>query len=166
MKLRTHAAGRLLAFASLALLLSAATAEGQTAAGRINLESLDRLAPLAKESSKKDEKTQDGKGFVYAREFEFAQPGAYGASDLEAVRAQVREPGWSQIVKVEEKEEGGTETVEIYVYTRNAQNNIYAGMVIIAAEPRELAVVNIVGRGSVQDMLKKVEGKKTNRRSR
>lgn len=166
MKLHTSAAGRLLAFASLVLLLSSVTADGQTASGRVNLESLDRLAPLAKESGRKEEKTPDGKGFVYAREFEFAQPGAYSAADLEAVRAQVREPGWSQIVKVEEKEPGGVETVEIYVYTKTAQKNIYAGMVIIAAEPRELTVVNIVGRGSVQEMLKKVEGKKSNKGSR
>jgi hypothetical protein len=167
MKLRTTAAGKLLALASLVPLLSSVTAHGQApAGGRINLESLDRLAPLAKESSMKAEKSADGKGLVYVREFEFARAGSYSASDLEAVRAQLREPGWSQIVKVEEKDKGGEETVEIYVYGKTAQNNLYAGMVVIASEPLELKVVNIVGRGNVQELMKKVDGKKSKRSRR
>ena len=147
MKLHTAAAAlRLFALASFALFISAAAASGQTpAAGRVQLESLDRLAPLALKSVNKQDKTEDGKGVVYVREFEFRQSGVYTAADLEAIRAQVRAPGWSQLVKVEDREEGDEETVEVYVFGKNDRRNFFGAMVVIAAEPRELTVVNIVG---------------------
>ena len=112
---------------------------------------------------KKTDKTEDGKGFVYVREFEFKQAGVYTAADLEAIRAQVRAPGWSQLVKVEDREEGDEETVEVYVYGKNDRRNIFGAMVVIAAEPRELTVVNIVGREGVRRLLEKNGAKKSNR---
>jgi len=165
MKLRTAVAAlRLFALASFALFISAAGASGQTpSAGRVRLESLDRLAPLALKSVNKQDKTEDGKGVVYVREFEFKQPGVYTAADLEAIRAQVRAPGWSQLVKVEDREEGEEETVEVYVFGKNDGRNFFGAMVVIAAEPRELAVVNIVGREGVRRMLDKTRGKKSAR---
>jgi hypothetical protein len=165
MKLRTAAALRLLALSSLALFISSAAASAQTA-GRINLESLDRLAPLAVKSLKKTDKSQDGKGLVHVREFEFRKAGAYGDSDLEAIRAQVRAPGWSQLMKVEDRQKGDEELVEIYVYGKTDRRQVYGGMVIISAEPRELTVVNIFGQGAVRDMLRKTEGKKSPRKGR
>ncbi len=167
MKLRTAAALRLLALSSLALFICSATASAQTAgAGRISLESLDRLAPRAVKFLKKTDKSEDGKGLVYVREFEFKQAGAYGKSDLDAVRAQVSGPGWSQLMKVEDKKRGDEELVEIYVYGKTDRRNFYGGMVVIAAEPRELTVVNIVGREGVREMLRKTGGKKSPRRGK
>lgn len=164
MKLRAAAAFKLLALASLALILSPAAASGQTpGGGRIQLESLDRLAPLAVKSLKKTDKTEDGKGLVYVREFEFRQAGVYTAADLEAIRAQVRAPGWSQLVKVEDREEGDEEIVEVYVYGKAEGRNVHGAMVVISAEPRELTVVNIVGREGVRRMLDETRGKKSRR---
>jgi len=167
MKLRAAAAFRLSAVASFVLFISAVTASGQTpAAGRLRLESLDRLAPLASKSVNKQDKTDDGKGMVYVREFEFKSSGVYAASDLEAVREQVRAPGWSQLMKVEDKEDGDEETVEIYVYGKADRRNFYGAMVVIATEPRELTVVNIVGREGVRRMLNKNGAKRAGRAGR
>lgn len=164
MKLRAAAAFKLLALASLALALSPATASGQTpGGGRIRLESLDRLAPLAVKSLKKTDKTEDGKGLVHVREFEFRRAGVYTAADLEAIRAQVRAPGWSQLVKVEDREEGDEEIVEVYVYGKAEGRSVHGAMVVISAEPRELTVVNIVGREGVRRMLDRTRGKKSGR---
>jgi hypothetical protein len=165
MKPLAAAALRLFALASFVLALSAVTASAQ-AGGRVRLESLDRLAPLASKTLKKEDKTEDGKGLVYVREFEFERAGVYTASDLEAIRAQVRAPGWSQLMKVEDREEGDEETVEIYVYGKADRRNFHGAMVIIAAEPRELTVVNIVGREGVRRMLEKNGVKKSSRAGR
>lgn len=161
------AALRLFALSSLVLVLSPDTAPAQApAGGRIQLQSLDRLAPLASKTLKKEDKTEDGKGLVYVREFEFRRAGVYTAADLEAVRAQVRAPGWSQLMKVEDREEGDEETVEIYVYGKAERRDFHGAMVIIAAEPRELTVVNIVGREGVRRMLEKNGVKKSSRAGR
>ena len=158
---------KLAGLAAVALLLSAhAALAQQPQGGRLDLESLDKLAPLAAEAMTRQEKTPDGKGTVYVREFEFKQAGVYTAADLEAIRAQVRAPGWSQLVKVEDRGEGDEETVEVYVYGRADRRNFHGALVIIAAEPRELTVVNIVGREGVRRMLEKNGVKKSSRAGR
>jgi hypothetical protein len=167
MKLHAAAAFKLLALSALALVLSPAAASAQAGGGgRVSLESLDRLAPLASKLVKKTDKTEDGKGLVYVREFEFRQSGAYTAADLEPIRAQVKAPGWSQLVLVEDREKGDEETVEVYVYGKTDRANVYGGMVIISAEPRELTVVNIVGSGPVREMLKKTGSQRSGRRGK
>jgi hypothetical protein len=164
MKLRAAAALKLLALSALALVLSPAASSAQTAGGgRVSLESLDRLAPLALKAVKKNDKSEDGKGLVYVREFEFRQAGAYSAADLEPIRAQVKAPGWSRLMLVEDREKGDEETVEIYVYGKADRAKVYGAMVIISAEPRELTVVNIVGDGRVRGMLRKTGGRKPGR---
>jgi hypothetical protein len=77
---------------------------------------------------------------IQVKSFEFAQPGQYLESDVEAIRSQLRGPGWSRIVGVVSKREG--ENAEIFTKTVNDK---ICGLVIVAAEPRELTVVNIVG---------------------
>ena len=72
---------------------------------------------------------------VYVKSFEFDVEGAYTEADVEAIRAQLKTPGWSRIVSVREK----GELTEIYTWASG-------GLAIIAAEPKELTVVNLVGQ--------------------
>jgi hypothetical protein len=147
---------RAAALFALALLAPAAAAQ-QPQGGRVTLDSLDRLAPLAVKAQQRTDKTPDGKGTVYVREFEFRNAGAYQGADLAAVRAQVSGPGWSRMMKVEDKDDpGGPETVEIYVYTRKIGRRIQGGMLIITTEPNELTVVNVAGEGDAKQMLEQV----------
>jgi hypothetical protein len=128
-------------------------------AQQLDLSSLDRLAEKASESSNvnldaeklqlaskllsenKGGKTRElvsGMKAIFVRTFEFAQSGAYAMTDLEPIRNQLRAPGWSKVVEVKD----GDEAAEIYFFQKGSE---FGGLAVIAAEPRELAVVNIVG---------------------
>ena len=77
---------------------------------------------------------------IYVRSFEFDKEGQYSAEDVEAIRSQLRAPGWSKIVGVVSRKDG--ETTEVYLRTEGDHST---GLVILAAEPKELTVVNIAG---------------------
>lgn len=77
---------------------------------------------------------------VYVRVFEFEKPGEYAPADLEAIRAQLRAPGWTRIVGVISRREG--QNVDVHL---RLQGNDVIGLAIIASEPKELTLVNIVG---------------------
>jgi len=77
---------------------------------------------------------------IYVKSFEFKSKGDWSDADLENIRKQLRTPEWSRIVGVHSAEDG--ETAEIYV--RNQAGKV-TGVAILAAEPTELTVVNIVG---------------------
>jgi hypothetical protein len=77
---------------------------------------------------------------VYVKVFEFDKDGEYSKEDVESVRAQLRAPGWTRIVNVVSRR--GGDNVEVSVMTEGEK---ITGLAIIAAEPNELAVVNIVG---------------------
>jgi hypothetical protein len=76
---------------------------------------------------------------VYVRSFEFDKEGQYSMSDVEAIRAQLKAPGWSRIVSVKSIKGENSE-----VYLKRDGNQI-AGLVVLSAEPKELTVVNIDG---------------------
>jgi hypothetical protein len=88
------------------------------------------------------EKVQDllaGIRGIYVKSFQFGVPDAYTEADVEAVRKQVSGPGWSRVVGVR----GKRELTEIYFWK---ERDTTGGLVVIAAQPNELTVVNIVGR--------------------
>ena len=75
---------------------------------------------------------------INVRVFEFDGPGGFAASDLEAIRTQLKAPGWTKVVEARER----NESAEVYMFNKGKE---LGGIMIIAAERRELAVVNIVG---------------------
>lgn len=77
---------------------------------------------------------------IYVRSFEFDKEGEYLAADVEAIRSQLRGPGWSRIVGVVSKADH--ENAEIFLKTDGSR---VGGLVILAVEPKELTVVNIIG---------------------
>ncbi len=79
---------------------------------------------------------------IYVKSFEFDKKGEYSSEDVEAIRLQLKAPGWSRIIGVTSKREG--ENTEVYVMTDGDAGNIL-GLAIISAEPTELTIVNIVG---------------------
>lgn len=83
--------------------------------------------------------TKNLKG-IYVRSFEFAQDGQYSNADVEAIRSQLRNASWKPIVEVHSKSDG--DNADIYV---KEDGDHFAGVAIVAAEPRELTVVNIDG---------------------
>jgi hypothetical protein len=86
---------------------------------------------------------------VQIRNYEFKNGFTYPKADLDALRAQLSQPGWSQWVKVRNRDE--KEDVDIYVAL---QNRTVEGVTVIACGLHELTVINLVG--SVE--LDQVEG--------
>ncbi len=77
---------------------------------------------------------------VEVHNFRFATDHPYVQADLDALRSQLTSPGWHQMVQVRSR--STSENVDIY-YTLD--NRTVTGLVVIAAEPREFTLVNIVG---------------------
>lgn len=78
---------------------------------------------------------------IYIRRFEFEKAGEYSKSDVDKIRSLVAKAPWQKIVDVSSSKTSG-ETAGVYVKT---DGNQFLGLVVIAAEPKELTVVNIVG---------------------
>jgi hypothetical protein len=155
---------QMLRIISLLILITAtASLTAQAQAIRIQLNNLDKLEARAAESV---DVTLDGKLLnlatmfldakkpqeaaikdlvaglkgVYVRVFEFDKEGEYSMADVESVRTQLREPAWSRMAGVKSKKEGAN--VEVYMTMTGTQ---IGGITVIATEPKQLTVVNIVG---------------------
>jgi hypothetical protein len=90
------------------------------------------------ESQKSVQTLVSGLRGIFVRTFEFDKQGEYSLADLDPLRKQLATPGWSNIVNVKDR----TESAEIWFFTKG---DLLDGIAIIAAEPDEVAVVNIVG---------------------
>ena len=84
---------------------------------------------------------------VYIKSLEFAQDGAWSTADLDQIRNQLRAPEWSRIVGVQSTEE--KENVEVFVRTVAGK---VTGIAILATDPREFTVANIVGNISLESL--------------
>ncbi len=76
---------------------------------------------------------------VYVRVLSFDKPGQYSQSDVNNILSKVRGAGWQRVVDVKEKNGESTG-----VFLKSGADEI-EGIVVVAAEPKELTVVNIVG---------------------
>jgi uncharacterized protein DUF4252 len=149
----------LCAAASLLAGASALAAEG----GQLKLPNFDRLADQASESvsitldpallglatrfldpakpedAAAKEAIRGIKG-IYVRSFKFEEDFAYPKTDVEMVRKQLSAPGWQQLMEVRSSKE--QQRVDIYILVEQERAN---GLAIIASQPREFTIVNIVG---------------------
>jgi hypothetical protein len=157
----------------LPLLILGAVVTGQAQTARLELTQLDNLAPKASETvdinvderlikltlkffgndqdDQEIKKIISGMKGIYVKSFEFEKDGEFSATDVEVVRSQLRNPAWSRILNVNSKKEG---TIEVYVMTTGSE---ISGLAVLAAEPRELTIVNIIGPVDLQ-ALSKLEG--------
>ena len=78
---------------------------------------------------------------IYVRSLKFEKPGMYSTADMERIRGMLKDPQWSKVVNVESTRKNG-DNVGVYVRTDGSQ---MLGLVVLAFEPMELTVVNIVG---------------------
>jgi hypothetical protein len=85
---------------------------------------------------------------VYVRSFKFETEGQWKDADIRDIREQLKRPGWSRIVSVRSRKDG--QNVEVYLMTDPAS---LGGLAVLATQPDELTVVNIVGKISLDDVL-------------
>jgi hypothetical protein len=77
---------------------------------------------------------------IYVRSYTFDHDFAYPAAQVELVRKQLSAPGWQRLVQVNSSRDHTH--VDIYAAIDGGVAN---GLAIIASEPREFTIVNIVG---------------------
>jgi hypothetical protein len=150
----------------IALMLFATTAHAQ----QVDLKSLDKLAAIAKEVTQinldesmitsakgilNDKKGDEaaakaaaaGLKGLYMRVFEFEKKGLYKFEDLNAVRDQLKSPAWGILLQSRES----NEQTEIWVHKTNGEPD---GILLLAAEENELAVINVLGLSRLEDLSK------------
>jgi Domain of unknown function (DUF4252) len=81
--------------------------------------------------------------------FTFATDFAYSVADIDSVRRQLSAPGWSQLMQVRDSKKN--ENVDMYVMM---DDNHAGGFALIASEPREFTIINIVGSFNPEDLPK------------
>lgn len=84
---------------------------------------------------------------IYVRHYEFKESDDYSTAEVEALRRHFRGPEWNQIVTTRSKGEG--DNTDVYMHTHHEQID---GMFIIAAQPRELTLVHIIGPLKPEDL--------------
>ena len=85
---------------------------------------------------------------IMVRTFEFSREGQYDPADLDSIRAQVKSAPWSRVVGVTSKRDGDN----VEVYFKDGGNGTLSGMLVICAEPRDLAIVSVVGKLDPSDL--------------
>jgi hypothetical protein len=88
---------------------------------------------------------------IYVKRFEFESAGQYVGADIEAIRAQLRGPGWTRLMNFTSRKDG---SVEVYLMMPGEQ---ITGLAVLHTDVTELTVVNIVGPVDLEK-LSKLEG--------
>ena len=88
---------------------------------------------------------------IYVKSFEFELDNQYTSADLDAIRTQLRAPGWSRLLNVTSRKAGN---LEVYLLLNGEQ---IGGLAVLHTDERELTVVNLVGPVDL-DKLAKLEG--------
>jgi hypothetical protein len=141
---------------------------GTCLAQQIDLKSLDQFAAKAKSKTeinmdesmvksaasflsqeKEDEaavkkSVKDLKG-LYLRSYEFENNGLFKLEDLKPILDQIKGPNWTSFLRNQE----GDEQTEIWFHRTNGQID---GLLLVAAEPGEVTVINVVGATRLEDL--------------
>jgi len=113
------------------------------------------LAFAAKILNSKDEddaqvrKLIEGLQGIYVREYEFDKEGEYSAEQVDQLRKYFETNEWSSLVKSRERKSG--ESTDVMVKLVNGESH---GLFILSAEPKELAIVLILGPIRMEDLAK------------
>lgn len=84
---------------------------------------------------------------IYVRHFTFDGDYTYPKADIDRVRKQLATPEWSRIVEARSRKENTNVDVFIRIEGDKAQ-----GLSIIATQPREFTIVNIVGNIDLEQL--------------
>jgi hypothetical protein len=77
---------------------------------------------------------------IHVRKYEFDTDFAYSQDDVESVRRQLQSGGWTPLVQVRNRDD--RESVDVCILIDGDKTR---GLAIVASEPREFAIVHMVG---------------------
>ena len=86
---------------------------------------------------------------VQVRSYRFDSDFVYPSADVDAVRAQLSAPGWSQLTQVRNRKTN--KDVDVYIAL---ENHKVMGLAVIESEPRAFTIVNIVGAIDLDEVAK------------
>jgi hypothetical protein len=84
---------------------------------------------------------------IYVKSYSFDGDFAYPRAEVEGMRKQLSAPGWQRLVEVRSRKE--QTAVDVYL---SVEGNKANGLAIIASEPRQFTIVNIVGAVDLQKL--------------
>ncbi len=90
---------------------------------------------------------------IYVRSFAFDADFNYPQNEIDKVRKQLSGPGWQRLVEVRSRKD--QVAVDVYL---SVDRNTVSGLAIIASEPREFTIVNIIGAVDLEK-LHRLEGR-------
>jgi hypothetical protein len=90
---------------------------------------------------------------IYVKSYTFDQDNAYRQSDIDAVIDQLATPGWTRLVQTKSRKSHANIDIYIMIVDKKA-----IGMALVASEPRQFTIVNIVGSIDL-NKLHKLEGR-------
>lgn len=85
-------------------------------------------------------RTLKGVKSLQIRSYKFDSDVTYPRAEIDAIRSQLSRPGWTRLVQVRKRDD--RDNVDIYVAL---EEHTIKGITILACEPREFTVVNVVG---------------------
>jgi hypothetical protein len=88
---------------------------------------------------------------VYVKRFVFEREGEYAGGEVEGIRSQLNASTWSKVVGVKSRK---GQNVDVYIMS---EGSVVKGLAVLAAQPKEITVVNIVGPIDL-DKLMQLEG--------
>jgi hypothetical protein len=137
---------------SFAELKSSATDSVDITFGPVALGLMGWLMPDYDKDSANLKRTVQGLRSVQVRSYQFKDDFVYPQADLDALRAQLSQPGWSQLVKV--RNQANKENVDVYLAL---EDRTIKGVTVIVSGLRAFSIINVIG--SVQ--IDQVQGLRT-----
>lgn len=98
----------------------------------------------------KVKKLAGGLNSILIRSLEFDKEGVYTNADLVSLVAELGGPGWNLVLSADEHKKKGRETSRIWM--KSTENGQPGGLRIMSAEPKELSVIEIIGKVNVDDL--------------
>lgn len=114
-----------------------------------------RLAASFLEDGKDDQALKEligGLEGIYVKSFEFDRDGLVPERDVESIRAQLGRGNWKRLVGIKSAREASN--AEVYAWV---DQGVSRGLAVLLSEPRQLTIVNVVGRIDLEK-LRKLEG--------
>lgn len=95
---------------------------------------------------------------VHVKVYNFKEPGAYTAANLEPVFSQLRGSGsgWSSLIAVNESGANG-EKVNVFAANDPARNDRINGVAVVVQQPKELVVGYVIGSIDTDTVLKMIQ---------
>jgi hypothetical protein len=85
---------------------------------------------------------------IYVRVYNFANENEFNMSDIDDIRSQLNNPGWTKIANVRSKKKNQ----KIDVYTMFEGDNV-SGLAVVMSENKSIVLVNVIGPIDIDSLM-------------